>query len=307
MAMTNRLRSCLKPIYQKLTTESEDGVVFKAIRGAGFNCPWHIHPEYELILVIKANGHRIVGDSISTLSAGDLVFVGPGLPHIWQNENSAQQSGQIHALLIQFEEKLLGREMLQLAALEPIRQLLHRAERGLHVTGATRGRISQLMRQMESLRGIKRIIQLFNILDSLSGSGDCHPIASQGFVVDAKQYEEERMDLVFQFLNGRIDQEVRLSEAARIIGLSEGAFSRFFRLHTGKTFPEFMNELRIGRACHLLTETDKTVTEVAYSCGFESLTNFNRQFLRIKRLRPRDFRKQMQQRIPDPASSQHSR
>ena len=105
------------------------------------------------------------------------------------------------------------------------------------------------------------------------------------------------MDRVFQFLNSKVEEPLRLSEAARIVNLSEGAFSRFFRLHTGKTFPEFVNELRIGRACTLLLEDNLNITEVAFECGFTNLSNFNRQFLRLKGFSPREFRLQLQQRL----------
>jgi AraC-like DNA-binding protein len=91
---------------------------------------------------------------------------------------------------------------------------------------------------------------------------------------------------------------LRLSEAAQLVHLSEGAFSRFFKTHTGKTFPCFVNELRIGRACRLLTETDETITEIAYGCGFANLSNFNRQFLRLRGMSPRSFRQEIKQRLP---------
>ena len=98
------------------------------------------------------------------------------------------------------------------------------------------------------------------------------------------------MDRVFQFLVNEADEPVRLSDAARVLNLSEGAFSRFFRIHTGKTFPAFRNELRVGRACTLLIEGDLTITEVALRCGFVNLSNFNRQFRRLKGISPHEFR-----------------
>ena len=110
------------------------------------------------------------------------------------------------------------------------------------------------------------------------------------------------MDRVLQFLNSKVGESLRLSEAALIVNLSEGAFSRFFRLHTSKTFPEFVNELHIGRACSLLLEDNLNVTELAFECSFSNLSNFNWQFLRLKGHTPREFRKQMLEWLPD----QHS-
>jgi AraC-like DNA-binding protein len=291
----------MKPIYQKLTAAPEEGFVFKEICAAGFDCPWHVHPEFELILVLKSNGYRIVGDNISSLAAGDLVFVGPGLPHIWQNEPASETKAFVHVLLVQFEAKFLGDDLLALPAFRPVQQLFGRARRGLHVLGRTRDEVGELMKEMSRLSGLDRLIQFLRILAVLARSTDCGPLASSSFETDVRPYDQERMDRVLQFLNRQLGQTVRLSEAARVASLSDGAFSRFFHAHTGKTFPDFVNELRIGRACRLLLETDKTITEVAFECGFDSLTNFNRQFRRLKSGSPRDFRNIIQERLAHPS------
>jgi AraC-like DNA-binding protein len=290
----------MKALFQRLTSEPEEGFVFKAIHSSSFDCPWHVHPEYELILVLQGAGYRIVGDNIARLAAGDLVLVGPGLPHIWQDQPGPGGRASVHCLLIQFEEKYLADGLLRFPPMEPVRRLLHRAAQGLHVVGATRTRVSALMRHMTEVKGMERVLYFFQILAVLASSEECRPIASAGFAANSNLYDQERMDRVFQFLNRQIGQEVRLSQAAEIVHLSEGAFSRFFRGHTGKTFPQFLNELRIGRACSLLMEGNLNVTEVAFECGFKNLSNFNRQFLRLKGLSPRDFRAQLQQSLPQP-------
>jgi AraC-like DNA-binding protein len=287
----------MKAIFQRLTTESQEGFAFKAIRSASFDCPWHVHPEYELILVLQGHGYRIVGDNIARLSPGDLVLVGPGLPHIWQDEPPSGGRAWVHCLLVQFEDKFLGDGLLKLSAMEPIRRLLHQAKRGLHIVGKTHATVTALMNHMADLGGMERVLQFLQILVVLAGSEECEPIASPGFAADTSLYDQERMDRVFQFLNSQFREAVRLAEAARIVHLSEGAFSRFFRAHTGKTFPEFVNELRIGRACNLLMEDNLNITQVAYECGFTNLSNFNRQFLRLKGISPREFRLQFQQRL----------
>ena len=290
----------MKPIFQRLTAEPEEGFIFKDLRSTGFGCPWHAHPEYELILVLEGSGYRIVGDNMTSLGPGDMVFVGPGLPHIWQEE-TGKRPQQVQTLLIQFEEAFLGQGLLKLPAMEPVRRLFLNSTRGLHVVGSTRKRVSALMHEMNRTNGLERLLLFLQILGLLANSKECHPIASPNFAANLELYDQERMERVFQFLTGRLEQELRLSEVAQLVHLSEGAFSRFFRTHTGKTFPEFVNELRIGRACRLLTETEKNITEVAFACGFTNLSNFNRQFLRFKGASPREFRKQMLGRLQEPA------
>lgn len=288
----------MKPVFQRLTAQPEEGFAFKIVQGAGFDCPWHVHPEFELIHVLEANGYRIVGDKIAPLTGGDLVLVGPGLPHIWQHEPTAT-CPRVHALLIQFEPDFLGEPFLRLPALGRVRHLLDRAARGLHITGPTHDAIAGLIAEMPRRRGLDRIVQLLRILGVLSESKDCQPLASASFATDSQPYDEERMNRAFQFLNAHVAEEVRLADVAREVSLSEGAFSRFFRIHAGKTFPEFLNELRIGRACRLLVEGDRLIAEVAYACGFTNLSNFNRQFRRLKGSSPREFREQLQRRLAE--------
>jgi AraC-like DNA-binding protein len=287
----------MKPIFQRLTSQPEEGFSFKTIRGASFDCPWHVHPEYELILVIHAHGYRIVGDNVSRLSAGDMVLVGPGLPHIWQDEPVGRRPPSIHARLIQFEDKFLEHGLLRLPAMGPIRRLLRRAQRGLHIVGETHAKVAVLMNQMAELVGMERIVQFLQILVTLAASEECEPIASTRFAAKTNLFDHERMDRVFQFLVSEADEPVRLSDAARVLNLSEGAFSRFFRIHTGKTFPAFRNELRVGRACTLLIEGDLNITEVALHCGFMNLSNFNRQFRKLKGMNPHEFRQRFRPRL----------
>jgi AraC-like DNA-binding protein len=204
----------------------------------------------------------------------------------------------VHALLIQFEPRFLGDGLLRLSALDPVRRLLDRAARGLHVGGRTRDRVSRMMAEMADMRGFERLLQFLQILGVLAHSADCRPIASPSFAADTDLYDQERMNQVFQFLNAHLGAPIGLADAAQIIGMSNAAFSRFFRLHTGKTFPRLHNELRIGRACRLLIEDDKNITEVSHECGFTSLSNFNRQFLRLKGESPCSFRRQMKHKLP---------
>jgi AraC-like DNA-binding protein len=288
----------MKLVFEKLTESPEEGFAVKVIRGAGFQCPLHFHPECELTLVLQSGGYRMVGDDITPLEPGDLVLVGANLPHIWQNDEHIPGKKQpVHCVLVQFEAQFLGPALLDLPALLPIRRLIKRASLGVRVTGRTRQHAAALMLQLVKLRGMGRIITFLKILDLLAHSRECRTIASPGFDPQSSPWSADdqlRLSRVCQFINERLDQPIRLREAARLAHLSEGAFSRFFRRHLRRTFPEFINELRIGRACRLLAETEMPVTEIAAACGYTNLSNFNRQFLRFKNIAPRRFRRRIQ-------------
>ena len=164
---------------------------------------------------------------------------------------------------------------------------------GLKFEGRTRDQVAALMREMDAVRGLRRIVLFLRVLETLALSSECTPVASAGFATQQNPFNEDRMNRVLQFIDEHLDQPIQIGEAARVANLSVGAFSRFFHQHTARTFPTFVNELRIGRACRWLAESNQTVTEIALACGFANLSNFNRQFLRLKSTTPSHFRRQL--------------
>ena len=160
-------------------------------------------------------------------------------------------------------------------------------------TGPTRQRAAAHLLAMLKLRGPRRIGEFLTLLDILSQSRCSETIASSGFTAVLTTHEQERISRVCQFIDEHFEQAICIGEAAKIAHMSEGAFSRFFRSHVGKTFPAFVNDLRVGRACRLLAETDMGVTEIALACGYRNISNFNRQFLKLRKTSPGEFRQQM--------------
>ena len=228
----------MKLIFEKLMSGSEEGFTFKEIRSHRFSCPWHFHTENELILTLHCPGYRMVGDDITELEAGDLVLVGSNLPHIWQrDEGKPRPRRPVHILIVQFEESFLGHDFWKLPATHALRQLLRHASAGLQFTGKTRHRVARLMSDMRAASGLRRLALFLTALEALASSSECRAIASPGYTAELSPFNQERMERVLRFINERLDQPIRLREVARLAGLSEGAFSRFFRLHSGRTSP----------------------------------------------------------------------
>jgi len=283
----------VKPIYEKLIGCPDEGFIVKAIHGDACSCPWHCHAEIELILVLQSQGYRIVGDNIQSLQRGDLVLLGPNLPHAYQYDDRLTVSQPpAHAVLLQFEERIWS-TVLELPAMAAVRRLLRRAANGLQVMDPTRKQVVAMLAEMLKLRGPRRMAVFLAVLDALAQSRSCRTIASPGFTTSPTSYEEQRIGRICQFIDENYHRRLRISEIAKLIHMSEGALSRFFRSHMGKTFPAFLNDLRIGRACRLLAETELNVTEVGLSCGYRNISNFNRQFRRLKKTSPRQFRRRM--------------
>ncbi len=313
----------VKAVLEKTPRAQWESFHCEVVRGRSYHATWHFHPEYQLTLVLESRGHRMVGDSITRLRRGDLVFVGANLPHVWhqelrsaecgvrnekaranatariiQNSKSKIQNSEspaVHAIIVRFLDTFLGGEFLERPELEPVRALLRKAARGLHISGRTRDVVAEAMHRIAAAKGLARIRELLAILDVLATSRDVKPIASAGFVPQISTDDQERMQRVLRYIDRHLTDEIDRTRAAAEAHLSPGAFSRFFRLRTGRTLPEYVNTLRIGRACEMLSDDRWKVADIAMECGFSNLANFNRHFRRITKLSPREYRRRFRE------------
>lgn len=279
------------PILEHTPQSSRESFHCEVVRGRGYGARWHFHPEYQITLVLKSSGYRIVGDSIAPLAPGDLVLVGSNVPHVWHQDPARNSSHlAVHAIVVRFREHFLGEHFLQSPEMEPIRRLLRRSARGLEVRGRTHDVIAGRLRELSGQSGFVRLRSLLDLLDKLAHSKDLSPIASAGFAPELRSSDPERMQRVLRFIHAGIGQPLARGDIARRAGLSAGAFSRFFKTRTGKTLPRYINELRIGSACAQLHNADAKIADIAVACGFDNLANFNRQFRAIAKMSPREYR-----------------
>lgn len=281
----------MKAVFEKTPRTQWESFHCEVVRGASYHAMWHFHPEYQLTLVLESRGHRMVGDNISPLRPGDLVLVGSNLPHVWhQDTKRAGPRDRVHAIIVRFLDTFLGREFIEKPELESVRHLLRRSARGLQVTGRTRETIADRMHRLATASGLGRIVELLAILELLAASREVKPIASAGFVPSVSHTDQDRMQRVCHYINQHLTEQIDRDKVAAAAHLSPGAFSRFFKLRTGKTLPEYVNALRIGRACELLADGQRKITDVAMECGFGNLANFNRRFRTLTKLSPREYR-----------------
>jgi AraC-like DNA-binding protein len=281
-----------RPVLEKTPHREWESFHCEVVRGRGYGAQWHFHPEHQLTLVLKSRGHRVVGDSIAPLTAGDLVLVGGNTPHVWYQDQAAQSSRDaVHAIVVRFRDDFLGDGFLQKPELQPVRELLRRAQRGLQITGRTRQQIAAQMQELARATGLQRVILLLAILDELARSREVRPLSSAKFLPELHAGDQDRMSRVLGHIHEHLMEEISRDEVAARASLSAGAFSRFFKTRTGKTLPQYVNELRIGRACSRLMETDDKISDIALDCGFENLSGFNRQFLRVAGMTPKDYRR----------------
>jgi AraC-like DNA-binding protein len=248
---------------------------------------WHYHPEYELTYIIHGKGRRLIGDHHEYFESGDLVLIGPGLPHTWVSDSSMKDTCE--AVVIQFSTAFIER-FTELGELRAINQLLQTSKQGVSFGGKTSTSLQELIKQLPAKEGIEKVTDLLQILNALSTSS-ITPLASSIYQPLKGSENEKRINLVCTYIQQHATEVITIHKAAALIHLSPSAFCKFFKRITGTTFSDYVNEIRIANVCNDLLATDKQVAEIAYGNGFETLTYFNRIFLKKKKIRPTDYRK----------------
>lgn len=282
----------MKPVLEYLPLESEESFVVKSFDYKYYPTPWHFHPEYELVMVTESTGKRFIGDNIRNFKENDLALIGPNVPHLYKNDPSyytPNSKRRARSIVIHFLERSFGKSFLELPEAKKISRLLARSSRGLDVTGSTRKVVGQMMHELCSLSGMARLIKLLDILRILSESKELKNISGEN-ITGQNEIESDRINEILNFVFKNYQREITVPEVAAIANLAVNSFSRFFRKRTRKTFISFLNEVRLSQASKMLIENDMSVAEICFSCGFNNLSNFNKQFRRIYGSNPVRYR-----------------
>jgi AraC-like DNA-binding protein len=243
--------------------------------------PWHYHPDYELTLIEKSEGTRFVGNHIERFKDGDLILLGPNLPHIWKNDEAYYEKNSLlraHCTVIHFKDNSFGETFFQLPEMENVRRLLQKANRGIKVTGKTRDALSAEMIRLFNEKGIYRILELLSILEKIAVSKDITQLSSPGFCNAHNETDSERMSCIYNYILQNYNKEISLDEIAEKVNMNTTSFCRYFKSRTKKTFTNLVNEIRIGQSCKILIEKDMSISQISFECGYNNLSYFNRQF-----------------------------
>lgn len=260
-----------------------------------FDFPLHYHDEVELNFIKNARGaKRIIGDHVEEIGDIELALVGPGMPHGWFG--SGFKKNQIEEITIQFHKDFFDEKFLQKNQLSFIRNMLIRSLRGILFSTETILRLEPRIYGLGKKQGFDSVLELMSIMHDLSISRDFRILSDSGFSdTEVFSYNSRRIEKVMEFIHTSFNKQISLGEAAKIASMTESAFSRFFKLRTGMTFIDCLTEVRLGHASRMLISTTKTIAEIAYSCGFNNISNFNRIFRKKKSCTPRELRESYDQ------------
>ncbi|MEP6676374.1 MAG: AraC family transcriptional regulator [Ferruginibacter sp.] len=269
----------------------------REIRQRAFSSEFHFHDECQLAYIIKGSGKRIVGDSVDHFEENELMFIGANIPHVWYNsefkagENKKTASVSLSLFI---SPKLFLEQLGAFTGLRKIEQLFVKAQRGMLITGKAKLKLIILLKQIKNEEGIRQVITLLEIVQLLSTAKEFHLLASSNYINYFQYRENERMNNVYEFLMKNFKNDISLSIVAGIAAMNPNAFCRFFKSRTQKSLTQFINEIRIGHACKLLADKDESIAHVAYGCGFNNISNFNRFFKLTKKISPREYRKEIE-------------
>jgi AraC-like DNA-binding protein len=281
----------MKPILERVEHQTEECFSCFEWSARTFVCPYHVHPEFEINYIVSSAGRRLVGDHLDSFKPGDLVLLGPGLPHMYVHRPPKKApSNWARSWYIQFLPDCLGQSFFELPAMRSIRDLLGRARRGLRFPRATVESAAPLVRATLNERGMRRVVSFLQLLHTLAEAGGAKPMASVHFDLPQPPRSSRQLDLATAYIHRHLFEELTLSSTARQAHMSPTGFSRFFHRWMGRTFATYIAELRIASACQALLESDQSIAEVCFASGFRNLSNFNRQFRAFKGMSPREFR-----------------
>ena len=256
-----------------------------------FTYPVHQHKEFELNFIEGGAGvRRVVGDSVETIGDYDLVLVGSDdLEHAWEQGDC--QSKDIREITIQFPRDMFSPEQLEKNQFAAIRRMLQQAEHGLAFPVSTIVKVYHLIDTLPSQKDrFRQFLQFLLLLNELASSEGARVLASTSFAHAARSSESRRILKVKQYIDEHYTETVHLADLADMVGMSPSAFSRFFKLRTGRTLSDYLIDIKLGNAARMLVDTTRNISEICYDCGFNNLSNFNRIFKAKRGVTPREFR-----------------
>lgn len=276
----------------KRTSDEQQSFSVRLDRYPHFLKVWHHHEAIELVRIKKSTGTLFLGDAIVHFKLGDVVLIGKNLPHMWLNDQVYFRSDRdliAEAVAVHFKEDFLGRPFFGFPELHRIKKLLAAARFGIkfrEIPKSVHGKIDALLGQKD----FRRLVLLLEILQELS-TVNYRQLVSSGFTQSLGSSKNEVLDKTYDFIYNNFDRTISAKDVANAVGMNASAFSRFFKRIHQKSFTKYLNELRIGFACKLLMEDKLSITAICFDCGFNNISNFNRQFKKIKGISPSRFKK----------------
>lgn len=274
----------MKPILRKIDVNQNHSFLVGEETRPYFDERWFYHPEIELTHIRRGNGMRFIGDSVGRFTDDELILLGANLPHMWRCDEAYYQGDpdvSIEIAVIQFRDDFWGPALLNLPEMKNIKDLLEKVKRGIRIDGVTKSKVLERMNSILRARGAERLEHLIGILNLIAVSDEYEVLSSVGFTKSYDHKNSDRINQIYNYTLNNFQNPISLKDVAAAVNINPHSFCRYFKASTFKTYWDFLLEVRVGYACKLLIENRMNVSQICYACGFNTLSNFNRQFKSI--------------------------
>lgn len=283
----------MKLTYKQTEKKPENSFLARQDRMPCIEQDWHFHKELELIYFTKSTGTRYVGNSIGNFGPGELYLIGSNVPHLFRNDREYYadklEDEAVDLVVVKFDPNFLGDGFSDLTEAKKLQALFQEANKGMKFSKAATYLVHNQILGLVGSQGLSSIIGLLKILDILSISENYETLCLEAITNTFNQNEKDRMARVVSYLNENFEKKIDLEEVSAIAYMTPNAFCRYFKKRTHKSFTQYLNEIRLRHACKLLIEGELQIATVCYQSGFNTLTNFNRQFKTLMKTTPSEY------------------
>jgi AraC-like DNA-binding protein len=284
----------MKELLKKIRLNPDESFFIGIFQDHIDQSTWHYHQAYELSFITEGSGKRIVGDSVEEFHPGDLIFIGPRIPHVWFSTEPYPKphSGRtLESVYLLFDNDILPKELTSLPEFIHVNRAIKLSERGIRITGDTLNEVSRLMLQLPYMSGIRRLMYFYEIMDIIGNSASFKYLASAAYVRSKFDTTNTRINRIHEYLMKNYQEEINLDKIAELVHMAPASACRFFKSSTGMTIFEYLNKIKIDYSCRLLLNTDLNIVDISYDCGFNNLSHFNKQFRKFIGKTPTQYRK----------------
>ncbi|MEI6141415.1 MAG: AraC family transcriptional regulator [Mariniphaga sp.] len=277
-------------IYEKIFVSQQHSFITRKLQMDPNSHKIHSHKNFELNYITSGSGKRIVGSNISSYAKGDLVLLGPNIPHCWDILET-EEGAVPECIVTHFYENIINSDFFNIPELAQVVTLLKNAGNGIWFKGKKTEKVGQVLRRMVNLKGLERYIELLKVFNLLLQIDERENLALPAFLPNSYDKDHDQINKIYEYVFNNVQTGIKLKEASELVFMEPSSFCRYFKKKTNQTFMDYVKNVRIGIAAKFLAETDKQITQICYECGYNNLANFNHYFRVIMKKTPSDYRK----------------
>jgi len=280
-------------IYEKIFVPHKHSFITRKLLMEESSHRIHSHENFELNYITSGSGKRIIGNSISSYSEGDLVLLGPNIPHCW-DVIPTESTTPPECIVTHFYENIISADFFKIPELEEVMALLKNASNGIWFKGKKTEKVGAVLKKMATLSGLERYIELLKIFNLLLQIEERENLTLPSSLPNSFDKDHDQINKIYEYVFKNIHSGIKLKDASALVYMEPGSFCRYFKKKTRQTFMDYVKKVRIGIAAKMLAETDKQITQICYECGYNNLANFNHYFKVIMKKTPSEYRKDFQ-------------